>query len=304
MALSHQTRMTMRIFLTGASGFIGAKIVPELINAGHQVLGLARSDAAVGALLAAGATALRGDLTDLDSLRAGAAACEGVIHTAFDHDFRSFAANCEKDRVAILAMGEVLEGSDFPLVITSATPMGTATPGQPATEDYFNPEHANPRKASELAGLELLQRGINVSVMRLSQIHDANKQGLVTDVVALARLKGVSAYVGEGLNRWSATYVSDATRLFRLALEARAPGARYHATAEEGVGFRRIAQAIGTRLGVPVVSVSREDAATHFGWLSLFVDKDMSASSATTRERLGWHPTGPGLLDSLARIAV
>lgn len=292
----------MRVFLTGATGFIGSKIMPVLIDAGHQVLGLARSEAGAQALIDAGAEAHRGDIEDLDSLRRGAAACDGVIHTAFDHNFQNFAANCEKDRVAILALGDALAGSDRPLVITSGTGMGTAIPGQPATEDFFNPDHPNPRKASELAGMALLERGINVSVMRLSQIHDATRQGLITYLIELARIKGVSAYVGEGLNRWSAAHVLDTASLFRLALEKRMAGARYNATAEEGIELRRIAEVIGERLGMPVVSVAAGDMAQHFGWLSAFADKDMSADSTRTREQLHWNPVEPGLLASLMQI--
>jgi len=292
----------MRIFLSGATGFIGSKIVPELISAGHEVLGLTRSDAGERALLEAGAQAHRGNIEDLESLRKGAARCDGVIHTAFDHNFQNFVANCEKDRLAILALGDALEGSASPLLITSGTGMGTAVPGQPATEDYFNAEHPHPRKASELAGQELLRRGINVSVARLSQIHDATRQGLVTYLIELARAKGVSAYVGEGLNRWSAAHVLDTARLFRLALEQGEAGARYNATAEEGIEFRRIAEVIGLRLDVPVVSLSENEVSGHFGWMSAFASMDMSATSAKTRERLQWRPIGPGLLTSLEQI--
>lgn len=292
----------MRVFLTGATGFIGSKIVLELINAGHQVLGLTRSDTGAKALLDVGAEVHHGNIEDLDSLRRGAAECDGVIHTAFDHNFQHFVSNCEKDRVAILAMGDVLNGSDRPLVITSGTGMGTAVPGQPATEDYFNPDYPNPRKASELAGQELLQRGINVSVMRLSQIHDQERQGLLTYSIELARTKGVSAYVGEGLNRWSAAHVSDTALLYRLALEKREAGARYHATAEEGITSRKVAEVIGERLGVPAISIASKDMAEHFGWLAAFADKDMSADSTKTRERVQWKPKGPGLLTSLMHI--
>jgi len=292
----------MRIFLTGATGFIGSKIVPELINAGHHVLGLTRSDAGERALRDAGVDPYRGDIEDLASLRKGAEGCDGVIHTAFDHNFQNFVANCEKDRLAILALGDALEGSDSPLVVTSGTGMGTAVPGQPATEDYFDAEHPHPRKASELAAQELLQRGINVSVARLSQIHDATRQGLVTYLIELARVKGVSAYVGEGLKRWSAAHVLDTARLFRLALEKREAGARYNATAEEGIELRRIAEVIGKRLDVPVLSLSAHEAPEHFGWMSAFVGMDMSATSTKTRERLQWQPTGPGLLTSLEHI--
>ncbi|MBC3916495.1 SDR family oxidoreductase [Undibacterium sp. CY18W] len=294
----------MRIFLTGATGFIGSKIIPELINAGHQVLGLTRSDAGALALAEAGATVHRGDIEDLDSLRAGADKCDGVIHTAFDHNFQHFVANCDKDHRVIMALGEVLDGSERPLVITSVTPVGMAIPGQAAIEDYFNPAHPNPRKASELAAWELLQRGIHVSAVRLSQIHDADKQGLVTSMIALAREKGVSAYVGEGLNCWSAAHVSDTSRLYRLALEKGQAGARYHATAEEAIKYRDIAETIGERLAIPVLSLSKEEAPGHFGWLSMFADKDMSATSTKTRELLQWHPTGPGLLESIRQISL
>lgn len=292
----------MRVFLTGSTGFIGSTIVSELIAAGHRVVGLTRSDDGAAALAAAGAEAHRGDIEDLDSLRRGAAASDAVIHTAFDHDFSRFVENCRKDSRAIEAMGSALEGSDRPLVITSATAMGAAGPGMPATEDYFDPDHPNPRVASELAGRELSGRGVNVSVMRLSQIHDTVKQGLVTEVIALARRTGVSAYVGEGLNAWSAAHVSDTARLFRLALERAQSGRRYHATAEGAIPFRDIAEAVGRSVGVPVRSVTPDEATAHFTWLSAFVGKDMSASSTLTQERTGWRPDGPGLLADLAAL--
>ena len=289
----------MRIFVTGATGFIGSAVVPELIGAGHQVLGLTRSDAGARSLVAAGAEVHRGDLEDLDSLRSGAAQADGVIHTAFDHDFSRFVANCEKDRRAIAALGAGLEGSDRPLVITSGTGMGNAEPGRPATEDVFNTAHPNPRVASELAGAELSAAGVNVSVMRLPQVHDTVKQGLITPLVDVTREKGVSAYVGDGRNRWPAAHVSDVARLYRLALERAEPGARYHAVAEEGIAVRDIAEVIGRGLNVPVVSVSPEEAAGHFGWLAAFAGLDLPASSADTRARLGWRPTGPGLIADL-----
>ena len=292
----------MRVFVTGATGFIGSAIVPELISAGHQVLGMTRSDAGARSLLAAGAEAHRGDLEDLESLRSGAVRSDGVIHCAFDHDFSNFVANCEKDRHAIEALGAALAGSDRPLVITSGTGMGTAVPGQPATEDVFNPGHPNPRVASELAGAAMLAAGVNVSVVRLPQVHDTVKQGLITPAVAIAREKGVSAYVGDGLNRWPAAHVHDVARVFRLALEKREAGARYHAVAEEGVPVRDIARVIGRGLKVPVVAISADAATDHFGWLAAFAGLDLPASSAQTRERLGWHPTGPGLLADLERM--
>jgi nucleoside-diphosphate-sugar epimerase len=292
----------MRIFVTGATGFIGSAIVPELINGGHQVLGLTRSEAGAQALKAAGAEVHRGDLNDLESLRSGAAKSDGVIHCAFKHDFSKFVENCEWDRRAIEAMGEVLVGSDRPLIITSGTGMGNAVLGQPATEDYFDLNHANPRKASEEAGASMLERGVNVSVVRLAQVHDTVKQGLVTYAIALAREKGVSAYVGDGLNRWPAGHVLDVARLYRLALERQEAGSRYHAAAEEGVPVREIAEVVGRGLKVPVVSLSADEAPAHFDWLAMFAGFDMPASSAQTRERLGWHPTGPGLIADLERM--
>lgn len=291
----------MRVFLTGATGFIGSAIVPELIKAGHQVLGLTRSDAGAQALLAAGAEAHRGNLEDLESLRGGAAPSDGVIHCAFDHDFSNFVANCEKDKRAIEALGAALAGSDRPLIITSGTGMGSAA-GQLATEDTFNLSHPNPRKASELTGAAMSAAGVNVSVVRLPQVHDPVKQGLITPAVAIAREKGISAYIGDGLNRWPAAHVLDVARLYRLALEKRQPGARYHAVAEEGVTVRDIAEVIGQGLKVPVVAMSPEEAAGHFGWLAAFAGMDLPASSAQTRERLGWHPTGPGLIADLEQM--
>ena len=292
----------MRIFLTGATGFIGSAIVTELISAGHQVLGLTRSDAGAQSLKAAGAEVHRGDLEDLESLRSGAAKSDGVIHTAFNHDFSRFAENCEMDRRAIEALGDVLTGSDRPLIITSGTGMGNAAPGQAATEDHFNSNHPNPRKASEVAGVSVAERGVNVSVVRLPQVHNPVKQGLITYAVQLAREKGASAYVGDGLNRWPAAHVLDVARLYRLAVEKQEAGARYHAVAEEGVPVRDIAEVVGRGLKVPVVSLSPQAAPAHFGWLAAFVGFDMPASSAHTQERLGWHPTGPGLIADLEQM--
>jgi nucleoside-diphosphate-sugar epimerase len=292
----------MRIFLTGATGFIGSALVPELINAGHQVLGLTRSEAGAQSIVAAGAEAHRGSLEDLESLRSGAAEADGVIHCAFDHDFSDFVEVCEKDRRAIEALGSALIGSNRPLVITSGTGMGNAVPGQPATEDHFDPDHPNPRRASELAGVSLLERGVNVSVVRLPQVHDPVKQGLITYAVKAARERGASAYIGDGLNRWPAAHVLDVARLYRLALEKGEAGSRYHAVAEEGVAVREIAEVLGRGLKVPVVSLSQEEAPAHFGWLAPFAGWDMPASSAQTQERLDWHPTGPGLIADLEQM--
>ena len=297
----------MRVFLTGATGFIGSAIVPELINAGHQVLGLTRSDAGAQSLIAAGAEVHRGNLEDLETLRSGAAESDGVIHCAFDHsafgnDFSKFVEVCEKDRRAIEAIGDALRGSDRPLVITSGTGMGNAVPGQPATEDHFDPNHPNPRKGSEIAGAAVSKRGVNVSVVRLPQVHDTVKQGLITYALQVAREKGASAYIGEGLNRWPAAHVLDVAHLYRLALEKHEAGSRYNAVAEEGVSMREIAEVIGRGLKVPVVSLSQEEAQAHFGWLAMFAGFDMPASSAITQQRLEWHPTGPGLIADLEQM--
>ena len=298
----------MRVFLTGATGFIGSAVVPELIKAGHQVLGLTRSDPGARSLIAEGAEVHRGSLEDPESLRSGAAQSDGVIHCAFDHsafgsDFSKFLEVCEKDRRAIEALGDALKGSDRPLVITSGTGMGNAAPGQPATEDHFDPDHPNPRRLSEVAAAAVSERGMNVSVVRLPQVHDTVKQGLITYAVQVAREKAASAYIGEGLNRWPAAHVLDVARLYRFALEKREAGSRYNAVAEEGVPMRKIAEVIGKGLKVPVVSISQEEAQAHFGWLAMFAGFDMPASSAQTRQRLGWHPTGPGLIADLEQMS-
>lgn len=291
----------MRIFLTGATGFIGSRIVPELLGAGHQVLGMTRSDAGARALAAAGAEVHRGQLEDLESLRDGAAQADAVIHTAFDHDFSNFVANCEKDRRAIETLGSALAGSSRPLLITSGTGMGSNGPGRNATEAAFDTGHPNPRSASELAGADMTAAGVAVSVVRLPQVHDTVRQGLITPLVEVARAKGVSAYVGDGLNRWPAAHVTDVARLYRLAVERREP-ARYHAVAEEGIAVRAIAEIIGAGLNVPVKSIPAEEAAGHFGWLGMFAGMDLPASSAWTRQVLDWHPTGPGLVADLEHM--
>ncbi|HKE24360.1 MAG TPA: SDR family oxidoreductase [Bryobacteraceae bacterium] len=292
----------MRVFVTGATGFIGSAVVAELINAGHQVLGMARSDEGARALMAAGAEVHRGDLEDPESLRRGAAEVDGVIHLAFDHNFSNFAANCEKDTRAVKALGAALDGSNRPLVITSGTGMGSAAPGQLATEDVFNANNPNPRSASEVAGAAISAAGVNVSVVRLPQVHNTVKQGLVTPLIELTRQKGVSAYVGDGSNRWPAAHVLDVARLYRLVLEKQEAGSRYHAVAEEGVPAREIAEAIARGLKVPVVALSEDEVAAHFGWLSTFAGLDLSASSVQTRKRLEWRPTGPGLIADLEQM--
>ncbi len=293
----------MRIFLTGATGFIGAHIVPELLAAGHQVLGMTRSEAGAAALVQAGAQAHRGTLEDLSSLRAGASQADAVIHTAFDHDFSNFVANCvECPTAPRTTLGEALAGSDRPLVITSGTGLGGGKPGRPATEDVFDPTHPNPRVASELAGQAVSATGVKVMVVRLPQVHDTRKQGLITPIVEIARQKGVSAYVGDGQNRWPAAHVLDVARLYRLAVEQGQPGERFHAVDEDGVSARDIATVVGAGLDLPVVSLSPEQAVAHFGWMAMFVGLDMPASNAWTRERLGWRPEGPGLIADLERM--
>ena len=286
----------MKVFLAGATGFIGTALVPELIGAGHQVLGLSRSDAGAKALTAAGAEVHRGDLEDLESLRSGATQSDVVIHAGFVHDFSRFKEVCEIDKRAIEAMGSVLAGSDRPLIVTSGV-AGLSKPGQLATEDQVVPPDYPLPRVSEQTALAL--KGVSASVMRLPQVHDPIKQGLVTYLIAVAREKGRSAYVAEGRNRWAAAHVSDVARLYRLALEKHEAGAKYHAVAEEGVPMKDIAEAIGRGLKVPVVSLSPEEAAVHFGWLTMFAGSDLAASSEKTRKKLGWNPTGPSLISDL-----
>ena len=294
----------MRVFVTGATGFIGSAVVKELIAAGHQVLGLARSDEKAPALVAAGAKVHRGSLEDLNSLKDGAARSDGVIHLAFNHDFSRFVANCEHDRRVIEALGSVLGGSERPLIVTSGTGMANTVPGQPSMEDNKTVTcTVIPRAASEEAAASLIAKGTNVSVVRLPQVHDTVRQGLITYAIAVAREKNVFAYVGDGQNRWPAAHVLDTARLYRLALEKAERGAKYHAVAEEGVPLREIAAVVGRRLKLPTASIAPEEAAAHFGWLSEFMGRDLPASSELTRQRLQWHPTGPSLIADLERLS-
>jgi nucleoside-diphosphate-sugar epimerase len=288
-------RMIMRVFVTGATGFIGGVVVPELLRAGHQVLGLARSDEGAKALAAQGADVHRGSLEDLDSLRGGAAQADGVIHAGFIHDFSKFAQNCEIDRRAIEALGDVLAGTHRPLVVTAGIP---GVPGRESTEE--DPASASTPRVSEQMAVALSTRGIRACTIRLPQVHDRDKAGLVSFLIALARQKGVSAYVGAGQNRWSAVHRFDTAPLYRLALEKGIAGARYHAVAEQGVTLESIAEAIGRGLGIPVLSVPQEEAGAHFGAMGHFAGMDNPASSALTRQRLGWAPGAhPGLVDDL-----
>ncbi|MGV4925759.1 SDR family oxidoreductase [Streptomyces sp. BHT-5-2] len=290
----------MRVFVTGASGFIGSAVVPELIGAGHEVLGLARSDASADALTAAGAQVHRGSLEDPDSLRTGAAATDGVVHLAFIHDFSRYEHAARTDLRAIEALGGALEGSDRPLVIASGTI--AITEGRAATErDVPAPGAvAAPRAAAAQAALAFAARGVRSSVLRLPpSVHGEGDHGFVRALIDIAHDKGVSAYVGDGGNRWCAVHRSDAARLFRLALEKAPAGSVLHGVAEEGVPFRSVAEVIGRQLGLPTASVSSDDAERHFGWLGRFVAADVRTSSALTRELLGWRPTHQGLIADL-----
>ncbi|WP_375507026.1 SDR family oxidoreductase [uncultured Nostoc sp.] len=291
----------MRVFVTGATGFIGTPVVKELIAAGHKVLGMARSDEGAKSLADIGADVHRGSLEDIESLRRGAAAADAVIHLAFIHDFSNFVENSEIDRQAIEAIGSELAGFDRLFIATSGL-AGLAAPGQLATEDsVISPNFPFPR-VSEQTALALVPKGVRVSVVRLPQVHNTVKQGLVSSAIAIAREKGVSAYVGEGQNRLAAANVLDVARLYRLVLEKNENGAKYHAVAEEGVYMRDIAEVIGRGLQMPVKSILPEEAEAHFGWFSMFADHDLVGSSAITRKKLGWNPTRPGLIADLEQM--
>jgi nucleoside-diphosphate-sugar epimerase len=287
----------MKVFVTGATGFVGSAIVQELISAGHEVLGLARSDAAAATLTAAGAKVHRGSLEDPESLRSGAAAADGVIHAAFIHDWANYAAAAEKDTRAIETLGAALAGTDRALIVTSGTLLAQRK-GPLATEDDANDPNF-PRK-SEDAAIALASRGVRVAILRLPpSVHGEGDHGFVPALIGIARQKGVSAYIGDGLNRWPAVHRLDAARLYRLALEKAVAGATYHGVADEGVPVRDIAGVIARQLNTPLVGKSSEEATEHFGWLATFLRIDGAASSAQTRERLGWRPTQPGLIADL-----
>jgi nucleoside-diphosphate-sugar epimerase len=293
----------MRVFLTGATGFIGSAIVRELHTAGHQVLGLARSDAGAETLARSGVEVHRGELSDPDSLSSGARACEGVIHTAFIHDFgrTTIEAAAETDRRAVETLADALEGSGRPLVVTSGSAIAALlAPGRIVTEEDSPGSAAIPRAASEARALAAAGRGVRASVVRLPpSVHGAGDHGFVPRLIDIARRTGVAAFVGNGSNRWPAVHRLDAARLFRLALEKAAPGARLHGVAEEGMPMRAIAQTIADGLGVPIRSLTEAEARTHFDWLARFVAIDNPTSSALTREALGWVPKESGLLKDM-----
>jgi len=293
----------MRVFVTGATGFIGSALVPELIQAGHQVLGMTRSEKGAEALRKAGADVHHGTLEDVASLMAGAAQADAVIHLAFNHDFSKIQANCEEDGRAIEAMGEALAGSGRPFIGTAGVLVDNLTTGKPFDEDDPKPVSQFPR-VSEETTLETVNNGVRGIVMRLSQIHDTRQQGLVSFLIQVARAKNVVAYVGDGSIRWAAAHVSDTARLYRLALEKGEAGSKWHAVGEQGVASKDIAEALGRRLNLPVVSISPEEAPTHFGFLSHFMMLDSPTSNTKTRERLGWDPTGPTLIEDLNQLVL
>jgi nucleoside-diphosphate-sugar epimerase len=288
----------MRVFVTGATGFIGSAVVRELLDAGHEVTGLARSDEAAASLAAAGAVVHRGNLDDLDSLRAGAVASDGVIHTGYNHDFSNIPGAAQTDRRAVETLGEALAGSGRPLVVAAGTAL--IGPGRVITEEDAAPDAGAHPRVSEQVALPFAGRGVRVSVVRLSpSVHGEGDHGFVPHLIGLAREKGISAYVGDGSNRWTGVHRLDAARLFRLALESAPAGTRLHGVEDEGVPFRDIAGVIGRHLGLPVTSVSGAEAEAHFGWFTMFASIDVPASSALTRKWLGWHPEHPALIPDL-----
>jgi len=293
----------MKVFVTGATGFIGSAVVRELTEAGHQVLGLARSDTSAASLASAGAQVHRGMLDDLDSLRSAATATDGVIHLAYNHDFSDYLGAAQTDLRAVETIGAALKGSDKPFVIASGTLMLTflLPPGRLGTEkDVADAGLVAPRIVSENAVLALAERGVRSSIVRLSpSVHNEEKSGFVGTLIDIARAKGVSSYIGDGSNRWPAVHQLDAAHLFRLALEKAPAGSVLHGVADEGVPCRTIAEVIGRHLDLPVVSISPADAGEHFGWLGQFFAIDNPTSSALTRELLGWQPVHPGLITDL-----
>lgn len=293
----------MRVFVTGAAGFIGSALTKELIEAGHQVVGLARNDANAQALTAVGAEVHRGDVENPESLRSGAASADAVIHLAFVHDFARFNEICEIDRKAVEAMGSAMEGTDKLLIVTSGTAIANAGSGRPATED--DPPVSSkvfPRAATEEAVAAVRARGVRTAVVRLPQVHDTEKQGLVTFAIQIAKQKGQAAYVGEGRNRWAAAPRFDTAHLYRLVLEKGRAGAVYHAVAEEGVSMRDMVETFARGMKIPAVSITPEQALDYYGWMGHLAATDMPASGEKTQRELGWNPSGPSLITDLQNM--
>lgn len=289
----------MLIFLTGATGFVGSRIIPELLAAGHEVLGLTRSEHGRHQLETAGVRPHVGTIEDLESLVDGALQADAVIHTAFDHDFANYAANCEKDHRVITALGTALQGSHRPLIVTSATVLGDSGDGEPAIEAVFNASAPIPRVATENAARAVLASGVDVRIVRLPQVHDPVRQGLITFYIDHARAAGLAGYVGAGADRWSAAHVADVAQIYAAVLERGSCGETYHAVGEPGVPFRKIAEAVAAGLDIPAVSLTPAEAEAHFGWLAMFIGSNGAASNDWTRARLGWAPRGPGLIADL-----
>ncbi len=293
----------MRVFITGATGFIGSALIPELIQAGHTVLGMTRSEKGAERLTKAGADVHYGTLEEIESLKSGASLADAVIHLAFNHDFSRIQASCEEDQRAIEAIGEALAGSGRPFIGTAGVLVDNLTTGKPFDEDDTKPASQFPR-VSEEATLATVEKGVKGSVMRLSQIYDTRQQGLVSFLIQIALAKKVAAYVGDGGSRWAAAHVSDTARLYRLALEKGEAGFKWHAVGEQGVTARDIAEALGRRLNLPVVSITPEEAPAHFGFLGHFMALDSPTANTKTRERLGWEPTGPSLIEDLNQLVL
>jgi len=290
----------MRVFMTGASGWIGSAAVDELLAAGHEVTGLARSDASAAALAAKGALVRRGDLDDLASIQAGAKAAEAVIHLANKHDFSDMTGTAAAERAAVQTIGDALAGTGRPFMLASG--VAALSQGRPATEDDPSPFHGpqSPRGGSENLALDFVSRGVHTVSLRFAPtVHGTHDHGFIAVLAAVAREKGVSGYPGDGTNRWAAVHVSDAARMIGLGLAKAPAGARLHAVAEEGVPTQSIAEAIGRAFGLPVASIAPDDVPDHFGWIGSFFAMDLTATSTATRELLGWNPAGPALIEDL-----
>ncbi|MGN8135241.1 SDR family oxidoreductase [Paraburkholderia sp. 22099] len=289
----------MRVFLTGATGLVGSAIIPQLLEHGHSVIGLARSEAGEKLLRSAGAEVHLGRLEDLNAIYAGAAMADAVVHCAFEHDFSKFKENAELDKRVIETFGDALKGTDRPLLVSTGMPLESLI--RPITESVSLPAVSPTPRVSEQTATALQARGVHVNVIRLPQVHSVAKQGLVTSLIGIAREKGISAYIDDGLNRWPACHVEDAARVYALALDKHQAGATYHAVGEEGISLKAIAKAIGDGLNIPLLSIHSEDADAHFGFFGKLVRRDLSASSAITQELLGWKPAGPGLIDDIRK---